>query len=124
MQGNHLQMANEAIYKAFGQAVATRRKGLKLTQAMLAARVGISRASIANIESGRQNVLLHHVYGLATALEFPKASDLLPTQPKLPTQEDGPMILSDDSLTARGKAQITDLIANALAQRATTKAVS
>jgi transcriptional regulator with XRE-family HTH domain len=117
-------MSDEAIYKAFGQAVATRRKGLNLTQATLAARVGISRASIANIESGRQNVLLHHVYRLASALEFSKVSDLLPAQPKPPTQEDLDMILSDETVTARGKAQITDLIASALAQRGAAKAGS
>jgi transcriptional regulator with XRE-family HTH domain len=117
-------MSDEAIYKAFGQAVATRRKVLNLTQATLAARVGISRASIANIESGRQNVLLHHVYRLVSALEFSKVSDLLPAQPKPATQEDLDMILSDETVTARGKAQITDLIASALAQRGSAKAGS
>jgi len=117
-------MSDEAIYKAFGRAVATRRKKLGLTQAKLAGRVGMSRASIANIESGRQNVLLHHVYTLASALEFAKVSDLLPTQPKPTTQEDFDVILSGDTITARGKAQITDLIASALAQRGSTKAGS
>jgi hypothetical protein len=31
---------------------------------------------------------LHHVYRLASALEFSKVSDLLPAQPKPATQED------------------------------------
>jgi transcriptional regulator with XRE-family HTH domain len=117
-------MSDEAIYKTFGRVVATRRKKLELTQAELAARVGMSRASVANIESGRQNVLLHHVYSLASALEFSKVSDLLPAQPKPETQEDFDMILSDETVTARGKAQITDLIANALARRGSPKAGS
>jgi transcriptional regulator with XRE-family HTH domain len=114
---------DDTIYRAFGSAVATRRKELNLTQAQLAGRVGMSRASIANIESGRQNVLLHHVYRLAEALEFPKVSDLLPPQPRPATQEDLDMILSlpDDTMTARGKAQITELIVSALAQRRSTK---
>jgi len=34
------------------------------------------------------------------------------------------MILSDETVTARGKAQITDLIASALAHRGSTKAGS
>ena len=34
------------------------------------------------------------------------------------------MILSDETVTARGKAQITDLIASALAQRGSAKAGS
>lgn len=117
-------MPDETIYKAFGRAVATRRKELSLTQAELAGKVGMSRASIANIESGRQNVLLHHVYSLASALEFSKVSDLLPRQSKPAIQEDLEMILSDETLTARGKAQIADLIASALAQRGSTKARS
>jgi transcriptional regulator with XRE-family HTH domain len=117
-------MSDEAIYKAFGQAVATRRRGLNLTQAVLASRVGISRASVANIESGRQNVLLHHVYRLASALEFTKVSELLPAQPKPIIGEDFDMLLSDQTVTARGKAQITDLIASALGQRGSTKAGS
>lgn len=117
-------MSDDLIYKAFGRAVATRRKTLGLTQAELAVKVGVSRASVANIESGRQNVLLHHVYGLASALEFAKVSDLLPMQPKLTTQEDFNMILSDETVTPRGKAQITDLIASALARRSSAKAGS
>ena len=117
-------MSDGAIYKAFGRAVATRRKELGFTQADLAGRVGMSRASVANIESGRQNVLLHHVYNRASALQFSKVSDLLPNQLKPATQEDLDMILSDETLTARGKAQVTDLIASALAQRSSTKAAS
>jgi transcriptional regulator with XRE-family HTH domain len=118
------RMSDEVIYKAFGRAIATRRKELGLTQADLAGRVGMSRASIANIERGRQNVLLHHVYSLASALEFAKVADLLPTQPKPATEEDLDMILSGDTINARGKSQITDLIASALAQRGSTKAGS
>jgi transcriptional regulator with XRE-family HTH domain len=111
-------MAKQAIYKAFGRAVATRRRELDLTQSELAARVGMSRASVANIESGRQSVLLHHVYGLAEALEITKLSDLLPAPPKPSTREDIDMIIqSDEDVTPRAKAQITDLIASALAQR-------
>jgi transcriptional regulator with XRE-family HTH domain len=118
-------MAEHAIYKAFGRAVATRRRELDLTQSELAARVRMSRASVANIESGRQSVLLHHVYGLAEALEITKVSDLLPAPSKPPTREDIDMIiLSDEDVTPRAKAQITDLIASALAQRSTKKAGS
>ncbi len=117
-------MAEEAIYKAFGRAVATRRRKLDLTQAVLADRTRMSRASIANIESGRQNVSLHHVYSLAEALELAKVSDLLPASSKPLAQEEFDVILSDEHMTPRGKAQITDLIASALAQRGAKKAGS
>lgn len=117
-------MSDESIYAAFGRLVAARRKKLELTQAELAARVGMSRASVANIESGRQNVLLHHVYSLAAALEFSKVADLLPTTPKQESKGDFEMILSDESVTARGKAQINELIASALARHGSGRAGS
>jgi transcriptional regulator with XRE-family HTH domain len=119
-------MQNATIYQAFGQAVATRRKMLKLTQAALASRVGISRASIANIERGRQTVQLHHVYLLASALQVAKIADLLPAPPRSPAEADFDIdiVLSGESMTSRGKAQITDLIASALAQRGSSKADS
>lgn len=116
-------MAEEAIYKAFGRAVSIRRRKLDLTQAELAARVGMSRASVANIESGRQSVLLHHVYGLAEALEIAKVSDLLPARPSIP--EDADMIkLSDDAATPLEKTLVSNLIESALAQRGAKKTSS
>ena len=112
-------MTDDAIYKAFGRALATRRKELRLTQASLAVRVNMSRASIANIERGRQNVLLHHVYHLAEALQIARISDFLPAQFKQPKRDHVDVPLSGDSITARGKAQINELIATALATRNT-----
>lgn len=81
-------MDEGSIYSGLGQAVATRRKMMKLTQAQVAKAVGISRASIANIESGRQKVLLHQVYGLVKALDLKTITELVPAT--LPKQEDGP----------------------------------
>lgn len=108
-------MTDATIYKAFGRTVAARRRVLDLTQMELAARSGLSRASIASIENGRQSVLLHHVYELASALKMEKVADLLPPQPK---SDGGNMLISDETVTASGKAQIEDLVASALARRA------
>jgi transcriptional regulator with XRE-family HTH domain len=65
------------IYSHIGAAIRSRRKQLKLTQAKLAARLGVSRASLANIEVGRQNVLVHQIYMFAAALDL-ALTDLLP----------------------------------------------
>lgn len=74
-----LQTVNvKTVYRALGRAVAARRRTLKLTQAELAERVGTSRASIANIEAGRQKVMLHQVYALVQALELRSVTDLAP----------------------------------------------
>ncbi len=106
-------MGTDPRYAAFGEAMATRRKKLKLNQAELASRVGLSRASIANIERGRQNVLLHHACDIAAALGLSQVGDLLPVEAK-PTLEDQSLALSH-AVSSKAKAQISDLIANALA---------
>lgn len=64
----------------FGRIVARRREELGLTQSELAARSNLSRASIASIENGRQNVHLYHLYDLASALELRRVTDLLPAR--------------------------------------------
>lgn len=111
-------MASEALYKAFGSAVSTRRKALGLTQAELAGKVKMSRASIANIESGRQNILLHHVYALAAALDFTKVAELLPPTPQKPLGDGLKMMLSNQqTLSQHAEAQVADLITTALQPR-------
>lgn len=102
------------MYKAFGRTIAARRKALEMTQIELASKAGLSRASVASIESGRQNVLLHHVFALAAALKLDRVADLLPEQPKL---EGGNMRISDETVTAMGKAQIESMVSQALARR-------
>jgi transcriptional regulator with XRE-family HTH domain len=115
-------MGDELLYKAFGSAVSARRKALGLTQAQLAGKVKMSRASIANIESGRQNILLHHVYALATALDFTKVAELLPPMPQKIIGEGLKMKLSNQALSKQtlsehAEAQVADLIASALQPR-------
>ena len=68
----------DEIYAMLGREVRTRREQLRLTQADLSAKVGLSRASIANIEGGRQAVLLHQFLALAEALATPPM-DLIPS---------------------------------------------
>lgn len=58
----------EACHRACGAKIEQIRKTLGLTQDDLAKRVGMARASIANIETGRQRLLLDTVETFATAL--------------------------------------------------------
>lgn len=60
----------ERPYVLFGEAVATIRCDTGLTQQELANKLGYSRASIANIETGRQRVLLSDVFDFAKALKI------------------------------------------------------
>lgn len=58
---------NRRFYAAVGQRIANRRDG-RMTQEMLAARAKLTRTSIINIEKGRQQILLHTLVDIATAL--------------------------------------------------------
>lgn len=58
----------EKPYEMFGQRVKDRRKELGMRQEDLAALTGLTRASIANIEAGKQRFPLHVIYEFANAL--------------------------------------------------------
>ena len=72
-------MNPESLYAHIGEVIRTRRRSLKprLTQEALARIVGMSRAALANIETGRQNVMVHQIYAFAKALHL-DPSDFLP----------------------------------------------
>lgn len=79
------------IYVTLGRTVRKQREAMRLTQADLGDRIGLSRASVANIEGGRQAVLLHQFLALAEALAM-RPMDLIPSgrsanySPELPEE--------------------------------------
>lgn len=70
-------MKSELLYQHIGTTIKQKRKTLKWTQEELARRMAMSRAALANIETGRQNVFVHQLYSFATALGL-SIEDLLP----------------------------------------------
>jgi transcriptional regulator with XRE-family HTH domain len=70
----------ELLYKEFGKRVRARRNVMKLTQEELADRMGLTRTSITNIEAGRQHVVLHQLFLLASHLGV-EPHELLPREP-------------------------------------------
>lgn len=65
---------NEPIYRLIGAKIEQTRTMLGWTQQELAKKVHLSRGSIANIELGRQRILLHDVERFAAAFNMePKA---------------------------------------------------
>lgn len=67
----------QTIYDGFGAAIKRHRNAMDITQDELARRVGLSRASIANIENGRQKILLHQIYLFAKSLNLEPAELLV-----------------------------------------------
>lgn len=99
------------MYRMLGQQIAARRKKLAMTQSKLAEQVRMSRASIANIERGRQNVLVHHLYRFAEALDMPEVAELLP--PLIPVSDAGEELLgvSFSTVVSQGnRALMTDVL--------------
>jgi DNA-binding XRE family transcriptional regulator len=78
------------LYLLFGERVKTARESAKLTQQMLATKVGLSRASVANIEAGRQRIVLHQAIQIAGALSLDSIAELLPTDLIQPSPKMGP----------------------------------
>jgi transcriptional regulator with XRE-family HTH domain len=76
--------AAHGIYEAFGAQVRERRTAMRLTQLELATKIKLTRGSVANIEAGRQSVLLHQFLDIAAALGV-KPAQLLPSQQEAPT---------------------------------------
>jgi transcriptional regulator with XRE-family HTH domain len=70
-------MENEPLYREIGTRIRARRLQLVKTQEELAKVVGLSRPSLANIEGGRQTLLVHQLCLIAEALNLP-THDLLP----------------------------------------------
>jgi transcriptional regulator with XRE-family HTH domain len=66
-----LMADNETLYRAIGKKIRERRQSSsqKFSQAKLAKHLGISRASMVNIEAGRQHAPIDLLWRIAEALE-------------------------------------------------------
>lgn len=102
-------MAHLEIYRIVGAGLAARRKKLRLKQAEVADQIGLTRASLANIESGRQKLMLHQVYKLATALKVDSIMELVPASFSF-EQASGPVRLVGSELNDVQKAQIEQFV--------------
>lgn len=102
-------MNSEAIYRHIGLLIKNRRKQLGFTQEKLAKRLAISRASLASIETGRQNILIHQLYRFATALQL-EPKDFLPAFGDLKPAVDLEELPLPAGLNAQQKEQIARLL--------------
>lgn len=113
-------MAVDPIYRHIGAIIKTRRKTLKFKQEALAGILGISRGSLANIETGKQSVLVHQLYKFADALRL-TPHDLLPLQTSDSAKSDRLELPLPDNLKAQQKEQLVHLIEQVINQTADKK---
>lgn len=120
-------MDTSILYRTVGASIRHRRRELDLTQAKLANRLGISRGTLANIETGRQNLLLHQLYRFAAALDM-NVHDLLPLPVEMNIGELLPLAATDNvtdlkelpmpkGLTSEQQAQVARVFSTAVARR-------
>ncbi len=101
-------MIRDPIYKRIGELIQARRKNLGLKQENLAHSMGISRGSLANIETGKQGILVHQLYKFAAQLDL-APSALLPALQVESSANDRKAIPISGDFKANQKKQIADL---------------
>jgi transcriptional regulator with XRE-family HTH domain len=109
-------MDTERIYKDLGARIRGLRKGLGQTQERLAAQIGMSRASLANIEAGRQQVLVHHLFAVAEALQLDSPAQLL-LSPRTRTHArdtDSELPVAGEGLTEKQRREVLRLMGGVL----------
>lgn len=99
----------ELLRKIVGERIKSRRNKLGMKQKELAARMGVSRATLANIETGRQNMLLHHLYRYADELDL-DVFDLLPDPADHQGQDEHNDFPMPDNLSRVQRVQIARLL--------------
>ena len=108
-------MSDMELYRRLGREVAKRRTELGFTQNDVAERIGLSRASLANLENGRQRIMVHQLFSLVNALQLRSILDLVPKSWVSP--EPLPEIkVSGSSLSPRQQSEVKSLLASVLAE--------
>lgn len=109
-------MSDMDLYRRLGRAVAKRRDDLSMTQAEVAAKLGLSRASLANLESGRQRIMVHQLFALVHALKLKSILELVPETwtPSEPLPE---IKVTDGTiLSPQQQSSVESLLASAFAE--------
>lgn len=99
------------LYKQLGKAIAKRRDDIGLKQEEVAKAIGLARASLANIENGRQRILVHQLFRLVKALKLNSITDLVPHTWEFDDDEDVPqlkMLVNAGAQGADGVTVLTD----------------
>ncbi len=110
-----MSVSDMELYRRLGRAVAKRRAELGFTQDDVAKRLGLSRASVANLENGRQRIMVHQLFALANTLNLKTILDLVPKTwaPPGPLPE---IKVSGSALSPQQQSAVENLLATALTE--------
>ena len=103
------------LYRRLGRAVADRRRELGFTQSTIAEKLGLSRASLANLENGRQRIMVHQLFALVNALKLKSVLDLVP-EAWAPPEPLPDIEVSGSTLSPQQKSAVETLLATAFAE--------
>jgi transcriptional regulator with XRE-family HTH domain len=81
--GPDVSVSPADLYRLIGERVLVWRHRMRVSQADLAARIGVTRTSITNLERGAQRPPLSTILLIAAALELPDYRTLLPSPEEL-----------------------------------------
>ena len=110
-----MMMSDMELYRRLGRTVAKRRRELGLTQSDIAEKLGLSRASLANLESGRQRIMVHQLFALANALKLKSILDLVP-ETWVPLEPLPEIKVSGSTLSPQQQSAVENLLASAFAE--------
>jgi transcriptional regulator with XRE-family HTH domain len=102
-------MKPEPIYQQIGGIIRALRRRADKAQDVLASQLGISRATLANMETGRQRILVHQLYAIAQALNV-SLSDLLPPPQNAADAAHWSSLSFEGDLNPEQKKQVANLI--------------
>lgn len=71
-----MNAALRALYGEIGARIRKTRERTGLSQSFVATQIDVTRASISNVEAGRQRIPLDRLYQIAAVLQVPVASFL------------------------------------------------
>lgn len=103
------------IYRVVGQAVTALRRKSGVTQQQLADAIGISRASVANIERGEQRVFLDQVVSIASFFDL-SGVDALLSSAQLDQAAPRRVNLSGDRLNRAQRRQVSQVLEELIAE--------
>jgi DNA-binding XRE family transcriptional regulator len=81
----------DEVYRVLGRKVRQTREVQRMSQDLLAQHLGISRASMVNIEAGRQRAPLHLLWQIAEVLHS-KLIELIPTPDEVAVRPNQPLL--------------------------------